>query len=947
MVVEHAGAQSAAADLIFNIMEEQQTGTLIGRLSQNEILFRGLTQSQRQQLKYESSVLPGTGVRASRAGVVELATVGTVLKLSGAADRDYDSNNTVQRYALTAYTDVFAISSSTNLDGSSLLDLTLLQPLDRETVSAYSFAIVAYDGGSPPLSAALEVEIRVSDENDNAPVFLNSSYFVEIRDEVILDQPLLQVSARDMDEGANGQVMYRFSSLQREQMEQKFHVDETSGVITAMSPLQAGRQNFIIEALDGGSPPLKSQTVVTINVVSSRNNPPSVQINTLSNGSNAFVEIPEDSVPGAFIAFIVADDPDYGSSGSVSCLLDNRLLRLGTIQGKGYTLTLQGGVDRERQDRYNVTVTCSDKGDPPMSTSKSLLLIITDVNDNAPVFTRLVYSQTVSEGIFSDRFLLKVTADDIDSGRNADLVYSLEPSVRQTFRVDPSTGQISATGELDRETTPFISFRVFARDNGDRPLTGTAEVRITLRGCQRPVSDGAEPFQVEPNGTVWSSGGLDRELRDSYTFTVMVRDKGTPPKTTYASVVVTVLDVNDNVPMVQFPLSDNHTVLISTPPEPGMVLGRIVAYDPDLGLNRELRFAIVEGDEDGALDIDPFRGEEHQRKRKADDYIIIVAGVAGTTVVLSAIIIAAICFIFREDRRQRTKHAPSSGRTGSSGNGGFFRNLNVPENLSDDEKLRPNYDDDLELKCKPDTRTERRKGPRMAQAYRSSGGNHYGLMGPGDRGEFLKQQHSFLVRQLDEVASDASGDSGTGDSGRGGSEDDVNLEHFLHAESRNTLSTGMTGLSPAPSAPPTGDISRFPPPRAPKGEKLQALPRPVRPSATEGSLRSPRDATLSNRRSQPFVASSAARESPAIFARDSAGFVSPSFRQVSLCSDHPDSPRVLSTFTTQKPVSFTFQKPGGSAASMDEDMSTTTSGSYTVNPEELRMEGYVGGDVVV
>ncbi|PVD34278.1 hypothetical protein C0Q70_05547 [Pomacea canaliculata] len=1111
MVVEHAGAQSAAADLIFNIMEEQQTGTLIGRLSQNEILFRGLTQSQRQQLKYGIldqnnypaslfSVEESTGeifvarridresgkcyrsatcrlefnvaIRSSRIPFSNVATVvvnvadendnppyfpaqesgRVVLELSswprGAADRDYDSNNTVQRYALTAYTDVFAISSSTNLDGSSLLDLTLLQPLDRETVSAYSFAIVAYDGGSPPLSAALEVEIRVSDENDNAPVFLNSSYFVEIRDEVILDQPLLQVSARDMDEGANGQVMYRFSSLQREQMEQKFHVDETSGVITAMSPLQAGRQNFIIEALDGGSPPLKSQTVVTINVVSSRNNPPSVQINTLSNGSNAFVEIPEDSVPGAFIAFIVADDPDYGSSGSVSCLLDNRLLRLGTIQGKGYTLTLQGGVDRERQDRYNVTVTCSDKGDPPMSTSKSLLLIITDVNDNAPVFTRLVYSQTVSEGIFSDRFLLKVTADDIDSGRNADLVYSLEPSVRQTFRVDPSTGQISATGELDRETTPFISFRVFARDNGDRPLTGTAEFRISedaapmtvlgsLAAFDRDVGlngvfeffcagsqDGAEPFQVEPNGTVWSSGGLDRELRDSYTFTVMVRDKGTPPKTTYASVVVTVLDVNDNVPMVQFPLSDNHTVLISTPPEPGMVLGRIVAYDPDLGLNRELRFAIVEGDEDGALDIDPFRGEvriqgipvlssytnirvevnydntstdwllqEHQRKRKADDYIIIVAGVAGTTVVLSAIIIAAICFIFREDRRQRTKHAPSSGRTGSSGNGGFFRNLNVPENLSDDEKLRPNYDDDLELKCKPDTvefedrmsssqcssgtfqslrGSQKRKesdfgGSAHVHAhvqssevtYRTEKGSPNGASVSQQRRESLwtygtgRQRRvleaaAFFSGQtgeeraivcLDEVASDASGDSGTGDSGRGGSEDDVNLEHFLHAESRNTLSTGMTGLSPAPSAPPTGDISRFPPPRAPKGEKLQALPRPVRHFRHRGQ---PALTT-----SQPFVASSAARESPAIFARDSAGFVSPSFRQVSLCSDHPDSPRVLSTFTTQKPVSFTFQKPGGSAASMDEDMSTTTSGSYTVNPEELRMEGYVGGDVVV
>ncbi|KAL8573372.1 hypothetical protein ACOMHN_032387 [Nucella lapillus] len=720
----------------------------------------------------------------------ELAPVGTVLKLSGAADGDYDQNHTIRRYMMTAYTSLFSISSSENLDGSSVLDLTLLQPLDRETSPEYRFSIIAFDGGSPPLSAALALQIRITDENDNPPTFLNDSYHVEVRDEVTPGRLIARVSASDVDAGDHGRVRYQFSSLQRQQLERKFRVDDVTGDISVVGELTPGLQQFIVEAVDGGNPPLKSQTVVTVNVISSKNNPPSLQINTLSNGSNSLVEVPEDAGLGAFVAFVTAEDGDEGPRGKLRCGLDSNVLRLEALAGKGYTLTLRTQLDREDRETYNITMTCSDQGQPSLSASKSLLLIVTDVNDNPPRFTWDTFSHLVPEGNYSNRHVIQVTATDPDTGRNARLSYRLDSAAQPPFRMDPLSGIISATGQLDRETTPVYSFMVYAADQGLEPKTATATVIITLEDVndQYPTFnqsifeyripenapkksllgtltahdydegsnawfeffyagslDGADPFMVSGNGSVWSTSQLDRERRDSYSFTVMVRDKGVPPKITYASVVVTVLDVNDNAPTIQFPVTPNHTVHVSTPPDPGMVLAKIVAYDPDAAENGSLHFVILSGNEDGALDIDPSGGEvkvknvsrlknrrvyrlvvgvrdygspargsnttilvdvnfdnssgvftrEREGGEGGDDYVMIVAGVAGTTVVLSAIIIVAICFIFRQERQYRGKPPVGSSRPGLHDDGGFFSGLPAPHgNLCDDDKLRPSLEEE-------------------------------------------------------------------------------------------------------------------------------------------------------------------------------------------------------------------------------------------------------------
>ena len=89
------------------------------------------------------------------------------------------------------------------LDGSSEIHLKLLRSLDRETKPEYDFTITAYDGGSPPQSADLRVKVEVTDQNDNQPVFLNSSYSVTIDGRLNPGHVILRVSATDDDKGDN------------------------------------------------------------------------------------------------------------------------------------------------------------------------------------------------------------------------------------------------------------------------------------------------------------------------------------------------------------------------------------------------------------------------------------------------------------------------------------------------------------------------------------------------------------------------------------------------------------------------------------------------------------------------------------------------------------------------------------------------------------------------
>lgn len=701
--------------------------------------------------------------------VSERNAVDTVVKITGANDKDFLPEFKVKGYTLNSYQDVFQLTATKTLDGSSEIDLKLKVSLDRETRARYDFTITAYDGGSPPLSSILAVTIEVTDVNDNEPVFTNSAYNVTLDGKIPLGTVIVRVQATDADEGNNAMVTYDFSSVQKSQLETTFHIDPTNGNISLIGPLKSGITDFIVEAQDSGTPRLKTQTVVRVNVINTGNTPPRVTITTVgANSDQNVVSVLEPGGRGLFVAFVAVEDDKIDN---VVCDISNEVFKMEPVPNKGYKIVLQGTVDRETRDSYNLTVVCNDRGDPPLQASANFTVKIEDANDNAPEFTQKRYSRTIKEGKKNGEFVLQVLAIDKDIGNSAVIVYSIDSDYKQYFDIDSKSGIVKAVGDLDRESTPVMRFNVYGTDKGIPPLESSSEIVIILEdindnapqfdekvfrfqtpeevGGTRIIAslratdpdegvnsqleyfftgslDGADgAFTVLQNGSIMCSVKLDREERVNYSFSVMVRDKGNPPLMSTANVVIEVTDINDNTPIILFPKTQNHTVLISNIPESGVILSRIIAYDDDAGENGTLRFSVTSGNEDRAFQISETSGEfkiadasrlknmKHydvgltvsdrgspprsnttflkidvqydnytkelvkNEQQKQEDYIIIVAVVAAVTVIFSTLIIVAICVVFQKDRSGRRKPSPK----------GSFHNLHAPETLSDEEKV--------------------------------------------------------------------------------------------------------------------------------------------------------------------------------------------------------------------------------------------------------------------
>ncbi|ESP01956.1 hypothetical protein LOTGIDRAFT_52062, partial [Lottia gigantea] len=679
--------------------------------------------------------------------VSEGAKVGKEFKITGAADRDSLEEYKIQKYGLTLQENIFSLTSTKNSDGSSVINLRLETALDREKNENYSFNIVATDGGNPPKSGTMRVKVTVTDENDNPPVFTNSTYILNIKEDTPINFSVLKLKAIDMDVGQNGKVRYDFSPLQSAKGRSLFNIDGLSGDLTVAGDLsyEAGTsQDLYIVALDGGSPPLKTQKKVRVNILDNGNNPPRVTMTTLSTGETDVMEIPESATVGFFVAFVEVEDSDPGQSGQFECTTSNTsIFKLEIQAGKGYKVLLNTVLNRETQDSYDLRVTCTDQGEPPMSSTATLSLLVTDVNDKTPVFSHRIYNATIAENNSIGDFLVTVRATDDDIGVNAEIDYSVANNDRRISV--SSSGIISARSIFDREEESKIIFTVLATDRGSSPLVGSAQVVVHIldKNDNRPAfvkpfyqmdiqenevpgtsigqikaedkddlqngqieyfmagsEGGVVPFEVLANGTVRSTKMLNREHNNKYTFTALARDKGSKPLTNSVDVIVTVKDINDNKPVVLFPTSGNHTVLISAFPESKSVIGKIIAYDEDSQENSKLHFSIVEGNDQGVFEIGDESGEimvvnnwklqsdhiydltikvrdsgnpvlfDTTKLRveasfdnitlgdavpvKSDKYIVIAATVAGATCVLSLIIITAICLVLRGEKRKAT-----------------------------------------------------------------------------------------------------------------------------------------------------------------------------------------------------------------------------------------------------------------------------------------------------
>ncbi|XP_038564182.1 protocadherin-16 [Micropterus salmoides] len=534
-----------------------------------------------------------------------------------ALDQDGSGPNSELRYSIEHYwpdtPDLLTLDPSTGV-------LTLGQKLDREATLSLYLVVRATDQAADPSQrrwGSVTARMFVTDENDNAPVFSSPSAV-----SVMEDQPvgfvILYVMARDEDEGENGRVSYR---IQAGNSPGRFSLNPNTGSLSILKAIDREEQevfNLTIVAEDHGIPQLSTTQVLCVQVIDVNDEAPVFQ------RAEFETQVMENQGPGTTVLVVTATDRDQGSNGQVT---------YGGVTEEGFIINPVTGVitttkelDTELQDHYTLTVYARDGGLPPNFAKAVVRVEVQDMNDNAPVFANPWYGLDVPENQGPVE-LCFLKATDPDSGPGGELEYSITAGDPDgDFHLHASTGALSTSRSLDRETRAEYTLEVVAKDRGSPALSTTVTVKVKVLDVNdnSPVfsrssysvevsEDAAEGFQVlevsaidadddlngkvlyflsreahgaftvdENTGAITTSAPLDREKWASYSFQVFAADLSpAAPKNTSAQVTVTVLDVNDNTPFfIQDPL-----VIVVSSKHSQRVLATMKAEDKDFGAN--------------------------------------------------------------------------------------------------------------------------------------------------------------------------------------------------------------------------------------------------------------------------------------------------------------------------------------------------------------------------
>ncbi|XP_033488928.1 protocadherin-19 isoform X8 [Epinephelus lanceolatus] len=485
--------------------------------------------------------------------ISENASPGTRFPLEGASDPDSGIFG-VQSYSITP-NELFGLEIKTRGDGSKIAELVVQKSLDRETQSHYTYEISAEDGGDPPKIGAVQLNIKVIDSNDNNPVFDEPVYTVNVMENSPINTLVIDLNATDPDEGTNGEVVYSFNSYVTEKTRDAFKIDPRTGIITVNGVLDyetAQIYEIDVQAKDLGPNSIPAHCKVTVNVMDTNDNPPVISLLSLN---TEMVEVSENAQRGYVIALVRVSDKDSGANGKVQCRLQGNVpFRLQEYESFS-TILVDGRLDREQKDTYNLTIQAEDSGMPPLRATKSLVVKVTDENDNPPQFLKPHYQEMVMENNLPGSCLLAVSAEDPDLGMNGTVSYSIVP------------GEIK---HMDVNT--YVS--------------------------------------INPSGRIYSMRSFDHEYTRTFDFKVLARDNGNPSLSSNATVRIVVLDVNDNTPVMTNPPLVNGTAEVSIPRNAGVgyMVTQVKADDYDEGENGRLTYTISEGDR-AFFEIDQVNGE--------------------------------------------------------------------------------------------------------------------------------------------------------------------------------------------------------------------------------------------------------------------------------------------------------------------------------------------------
>ena len=544
--------------------------------------------------------------------------------------------------------------------------------LDHESTTIYNFSVVATDSGTPPLHSSVPMTITVSDSNDNRPMFLEANFNGTISEDSPINTFVVTILASDEDMGANADIVYSIESLVHNEesclancsgaafcqggfnfntsllpLDPPFLVDNETGMVTLLDALdRESVEQYVLlaKATDSSQDEdmLSSSTCVLVTVLDVNDNEP-VFSNALYVSS-----VPENLPVGELVLTVEATDTDIGLNSEIAFEIMGEEPDF-YINSSSGAVSTNRTFDRELQDTYNFTVIAFDLGSPKLNSTAEVVVTILDVNDSPPVFSEERYNSSIEENLPPSTFVLQVNTSDSDLGENAAVSYSIVPGdFSDYFAINHSSGVITTTMELDRESYDVYSITVLATDGGIPSLSAAAQIFVTaldendnapeftdtpyvaqvaentlpnaslirVSAFDSDVGDNAVIFfsiaDVSPSvyinetfylnastGDLFLIATLDSEVSLEYNITVTANNsQAAVGLSSDATVFLKVIDINDHVPVF---LQSHYMAAISESAPVGSSVVQLKATDADATESNSVLFFSIAGIQNAPL----------------------------------------------------------------------------------------------------------------------------------------------------------------------------------------------------------------------------------------------------------------------------------------------------------------------------------------------------------
>ncbi|XP_064125746.1 cadherin-23 isoform X4 [Loxodonta africana] len=501
--------------------------------------------------------------------------------------------------------------------------------LDRETTAAYTLILEAIDNGpvGKRRTGTTTVFVTVLDVNDNRPIFLQSSYEASVPEDIPEGHSIVQLKATDADEGEFGLVWYR---ILHGNHGNNFRIHVSNGLLMrGPRPLDREQNSshvLVVEAYNHDLGPMRSSIRVIVYVEDVNDEAP-----VFTQQQYSRLGLRETAGIGTSVIVVRAMDRDTGDGGLVNYrILSGAEGKFEIDEGTGLIITVDY-LDYETKTSYLINVSATDQAPPFNQGFCSVYITLLNELDEAVQFSNASYEAAIMENLALGTEIARIQAYSIDNLNQITYRFDTYTSAqaKALFKIDAITVYITVLDENDNspqfDFTSDLAVSV-PEDCSVGQRVATVKAQDPDAGSNGQVvfslasGNIAGTFEIATTndsiGEVFVARPLDREELDHYFLKIMASDLGTPPRKKDHILQVTILDINDNPPVIESPFGYN--VSVNENVGGGTAVVQVRATDRDIGLNSILSYYITEGNEDMTFRIDRISGEITTRPAPPD-----------------------------------------------------------------------------------------------------------------------------------------------------------------------------------------------------------------------------------------------------------------------------------------------------------------------------------------